>query len=122
MSDKHREREDAVFREEMTKQKESQSERDFLKDKSISGPNTPRPTDAYIDQSLGKSMNRMEQAQEAGLRADKRMGQEEAQANQQKAQERANRIQERKNRLERAKNLAEPLANTPKKGHGEFER
>ncbi|MGB7318406.1 MAG: hypothetical protein WBC85_10615, partial [Planktotalea sp.] len=73
MTDERQSREDAIFREEMAKQKEAQTERTFLKDKSIGGANVPRPTDAYIDKSLGNSMDRMEQAQEAGKRADKRI-------------------------------------------------
>ncbi len=122
MADSHKERENKVFREEMTKQKDAQAERDFLKDKSIGRANTPRPTDAYIDQSLGKSTNHMEQAQVAGQRTDKRMNQEEALADRQEALKRSVRAHEKDRGLARAKRLAERAQNAPKRDRGEIER
>lgn len=121
MANSHNERENKVFREEMTKQKDAQAERDFLKDKSIGGAKTPRPTDAYIDQSLGESTNHMEQAQVAGQRTDKRMNQEEALADQQQSLKRSIRAHEENRPLARAKRLAERSKNTPKKNRGDNE-
>ena len=122
MDDKHQSRENEIFREEMAKQKEAQDERDFLKDKSIGGPNAPRPTDAYIDQSLGNSMSRMEQAQEAGKQADKRMNREETQADQQEKLDRSLRAHEKNRIQKKGRSPTGRSMNSSRNGRDDFER
>jgi hypothetical protein len=73
MSDQ--DRENQIFREELERQREAQAERDFLKDKSIGG-NAPRPSDDFIERSLGRDQTPREQTHTASEITDKRLQQE----------------------------------------------
>lgn len=94
MSDQ--DKENLIFREEMDKQNKLQSERDFLKDKSIGG-NAPRPSDDFIDRSLGKDQNRQERAHTANEVTDRRMAQERSGAKHRQEVERSHRAHQKHN-------------------------
>ncbi|MFK8034173.1 MAG: hypothetical protein AB8B94_08515 [Hyphomicrobiales bacterium] len=78
MNDERQERENSIFQEELKKVEDQQKERDFIKDRSIGGKDAPRPTDDFIDRSLGKDQDRVEVVAEAAEKTDKRMVQEDA--------------------------------------------
>jgi len=80
MDDERQKRENAIFAEEKEKLQQQQAERNFLKDRSIGGQNAPRPTDDFIERSLGKDQNRQQMAVGAGKKTDERMAREDAQA------------------------------------------
>ena len=104
MNDEDRQaREDAIFKEERQKAADRQAERDFLKDRSIGGKDAPRPTDDFIDRSLGKDQNSMEQAAEAAEKTDRRMLDEDAKANRREMHERAERAQRKEKPSEKMK-------------------
>lgn len=86
-------RENDIFREELDKLKKIEEERALLKDKSIGGPHALRPTDEFIDQSLGKPLNSMEQAQKAGERTEMRIAQEQEAAEQKRQEQKQARSQ-----------------------------
>lgn len=88
MDDERQKRENAIFAEEKEKLLKQQAERDFLKDKSIGGPNALRPTDEFIEQNLGKDQNRQQMAVEAGKKTDQRLAREDAQARDREKRER----------------------------------
>lgn len=120
MPDDRQARENAIFREEMAKQRENQAERDRLKDRSIGAETTPRPTDDYIDKSLGKSMTRQEQAMAAAKRTDLRLAQEEAAEKRREAVERSTRAHEQRRKLAET---AKQRGSRPSKNKGrEWER
>jgi len=91
MSGPDQDRENEIFSEEVKKQDDLQTERDFLKDKSIGGPNALRPSDEFIEQNLGKDMKPSERTAAAVERTDKRMDQERAQAQHREGHDRAER-------------------------------
>lgn len=78
MSDEWQDRENEIFEQELKKSEERQAERDFLKDKSIAGENALRPSDEFIEENLGKDLNRQEIVAEAVENTDARMAQERA--------------------------------------------
>lgn len=91
MNDDRQNRENEIFKEERDKAQARQDERDFLKDKSIGGKDAPRPTEDFIERSLGKDQSSMELTREASERTDKRMLGEDAKAKNREAHDRADR-------------------------------
>ena len=96
--DRWQKREDEIYRQERAKLDAIEKERAFLKDKSIAGPRALRPSDKFIDQSLGKPLGPMERGQEAGRRAEKQIAQEKAA----EARKQAERKQAQKQREEKS--------------------
>lgn len=93
MNDDRQDREDEIFRGERDKAQSRQDERDFLKDKSIGGQDAPRPTDDFIERSLGKDQSPSDMTREATDRTDKRMEGEDAKARNREAHARSERQQ-----------------------------
>lgn len=75
--DQWQDRENELYKKERDKLKQIEKERAFLKDKSIGG-NAPRPTDDFIDRSLGPQLNSREIAEQAGQKAERQVAQEQA--------------------------------------------
>ena len=76
--DRWQKREDELFTQEREKLKAIEQERAFLKDRSIGGVNAPRPTDDFIDRSLGQPLNDQEIIRQAGEKAERQVAQEQA--------------------------------------------
>lgn len=93
MNDDWQERENKIFAEELKKSEERQAERDFLKDKTIAGENALRPSDEFIEENLGKDLNRQELVAEAVENTDARMEQERHADRHRESHERAERQQ-----------------------------
>lgn len=75
--DQWQDRENELYKTERDRLKQIEKERAFLKDKSIGG-NAPRPTDDFIDRSLGPHLNSREIAEQAGQKAERQVAQEQA--------------------------------------------
>lgn len=75
--DQWQDRENELYKTERDRLKQIEKERAFLKDKSIGG-NAPRPTDDFIDRSLGPQLNSREIAEQAGQKAERQVAQEQA--------------------------------------------
>ncbi len=78
MDDKKFKRQDEIYREQRAEVDKREDHKDFLNDKSTGGgPNMMRPTDDYIERSLGKQTDAMERHDMAAERTDKQFAQEE---------------------------------------------
>ena len=75
--DQWQERENELYKAERDRLIKIEEERRFLKDISIGG-NAPRPTDDFIDRSLGPQLNTREIAEQAGQKAERQVAQEQA--------------------------------------------
>ena len=76
MNDDDEDRRTQIFKREQEKMQAIEKERTFLKDRSIAGPHAPRPTDDFIDRSLGKLRTEKQIETEANRRADAQMKRE----------------------------------------------
>lgn len=93
MDDENFKRQDEIYREQRAEVDKREDHKDFLYDKSSGGgPDMMRPTDDYIERSLGKQTDVMERHDMAGERTDKQVAQEERiEARQQDVKESINR-------------------------------
>lgn len=74
--DQWQKRENELYKAERDRLNKIEEERQFLKDKSIGG-NAPRPTDDFIDRSLGPQLSNRDIAEKAGKRAERQVAQEQ---------------------------------------------
>lgn len=76
--DQWQKRENEIYKAERERLQKIEQERAFLKDKSIGGQNVPRPTEDFIDRSLGQPLSNREIAEQAGQKAETQIAQERA--------------------------------------------